>query len=151
MENQFAITHRNREILLHYLTTVSEEKLLAIPEGFNNNIWWNIAHTVVTQQVLVYKFSGLPMMVNNDMVAKYMKGTFPTGTPSPEEIATVKELLFSTVKQTEEDYSNGVFKTFSSYTTSAKFQLDSVEDAITFNVYHEALHIGAIIALLKKV
>lgn len=151
MENQFAITHRNREILLHYLTAVSEEKLFAIPEGFNNNIWWNIAHTVVTQQVLVYKFSGLPMMVNNDMVAKYMKGTFPTGTPSPEEIATVKELLFSTVKQTEKDYSNGVFKTFSSYTTSAKFQLDSVEDAITFNVYHEALHIGAIIALLKKV
>jgi hypothetical protein len=48
---------------------------LKVPEGFNNNIIWNIAHVIVTQQILVYKLSGLPMIVTDEMVEKYRKGT----------------------------------------------------------------------------
>ena len=56
------ITRKN---LLKYLNTLSIEELNIIPEGFNNNIFWNIAHVAVTQQILVYKLSGLKMdMVN---------------------------------------------------------------------------------------
>jgi hypothetical protein len=33
------------------------EQLNKIPEGYNNNLIWNIAHVVVVQQMLVYKLS----------------------------------------------------------------------------------------------
>jgi hypothetical protein len=51
------------------------EQLNKVHEGFNNNIIWNIAHVIVTQQILVYKLSGLPMIVTDEMVEKYRKGT----------------------------------------------------------------------------
>jgi hypothetical protein len=47
------------------------------PEGYSNNLIWNIAHIIVVQQMLVYKLSGLPMMISDEMVEKYKKGTKP--------------------------------------------------------------------------
>ncbi|WP_370628048.1 DinB family protein [Cellulophaga sp. HaHa_2_1] len=52
MEKLFNITLQNRKILYKFLKDTPREQLLKIPEGFRNNIWWNIAHVVVTQQVL---------------------------------------------------------------------------------------------------
>jgi hypothetical protein len=33
-------------------------QLNIVPDGFNNSIAWNIAHILVTQQLLHYKLSG---------------------------------------------------------------------------------------------
>jgi hypothetical protein len=46
----------------------------------------NIAHIIVVQQMLVYKLSGLLMMISDEMVEKYKKGT------KPEDIATQSEV-----------------------------------------------------------
>jgi hypothetical protein len=57
------------------------EQLNKVPRGFNNNIIWNIAHVIVTQQILVYKLSGLPMIVTDEMVEnteRYKKQHFAT-------------------------------------------------------------------------
>jgi hypothetical protein len=42
-------------------------------EGYSNNLIWNIAHIIVVQQMLVYKLSGLPMMISDEMVDKYKR------------------------------------------------------------------------------
>jgi hypothetical protein len=42
-------------------------------EGYSNNLIWNIAHIIVVQQMLVYKLSGLPMMISDEMVEKYKR------------------------------------------------------------------------------
>ena len=149
MEKLFNITLQNRKNLYKFLNEIPREKLLKIPEGFRNNIWWNIAHVVVTQQVLVYKLSGLPMRVSDELVDKFRKGTVPDGTATEEEIEIMTGFLFSTVEWMQEDYENELFKKFNEYTTSVHITLSSVEDAIAFNVYHEGLHLGAILALLK--
>ncbi len=86
MNSELAITLQNRKNLLAILENTSKEDLLRIPKEFSNNIWWNIAHVVVTQQILVYKFSGLPMLVSDELVAKFMKGTVPDGTATDIEI-----------------------------------------------------------------
>tara|TARA_R110002051_G_scaffold95735_3_gene165777 strand:+ start:23324 stop:23788 length:465 start_codon:yes stop_codon:yes gene_type:complete len=149
LEKLFNITLQNRKNLYKFLNEIPREKLLKIPEGFRNNIWWNIAHVVVTQQVLVYKLSGLPMRVSDELVDKFRKGTVPDGTATEEEIEIMTGFLFSTVEWMQEDYENELFKKFNEYTTSVHITLSSVEDAIAFNVYHEGLHLGAILALLK--
>lgn len=147
MQQQFTIVRQNRKILYNYLTNLSEDELFTIPKAFNNNIWWNIAHVVVTQQILVYKLSGLPMNISEYLVAKYKKGTSPKSKPSDAEVAEIKKLLFELPEQTEADYDKGMFKDFNAYMTTPKIELTSVEDAIQFNSFHEGLHLGSILAL----
>lgn len=151
MEQLFTITQQNRKILYRYLTHTPEPYLFAIPDGFNNNIWWNIAHVVVTQQKLVYGLSGLPLNISQELVSKYEKGTFPLDQPDPSETKEISKLLFALHERTVEDYERTVFKNFRPYMTTPKIELNSVEDAISFNVFHEGLHLGSILALLRAV
>ena len=67
----FELTATSRKMAAPYLEKYTLEQLNTIPEGFSNTIFWNIAHIVVTQQLLVYKLSGLPMQVSDDLVEKY--------------------------------------------------------------------------------
>lgn len=151
METQFTIITQNRKILYHYLKNTPVDVLFTIPEGFNNNIWWNIAHVVVTEQKLVYGLSGLPLNISKDLVEKYQKGTFPQENTAKTEVEKIKTLLFSLPEQTKLDYERGAFKGFKSYMTTPKVELNSVEDAIAFNAFHEGLHLGSILALARAV
>ncbi len=151
MEKIFDITLKNRNILLQIMEGTPMGQLLCIPEGFRNNIWWNMAHVVATQQILVYTLSGQPVRIPLDFVDKFKKGTVPDGTATLEEIGTVKEFLFQTLEWTREDYANGLFKNFRPYTTSVDVALNKVEDTFAFNAYHEGIHLGTIRALQKVV
>lgn len=104
---------------------------------------------VVTQQLLVYKLSGQAMRVDDALVEKFKKGTVPDGTATDKELQLVEELLLPTVAWMQEDYGNEIFNGYNEYTTSANVSLKTVEDAIIFNVYHEGLHLGAILSLMK--
>lgn len=149
-ENLFGIMLQNRRNLHTILTETPKEKLLKIPEGFNNNVYWNIAHTVATQQLLIYKLSGLQMRIPNELVAKFAKGTVPDGTATEEEMMMVADFLISTAEWLIEDYDTALFQTFNEYTTSARVTLKNVDDAIVFNLLHEGLHLGQISLLLKQ-
>lgn len=150
-ENIFEITLQNRRNLHSILTNTPKEKLLAIPEGFNNNIFWNIAHVVVTQQILCYKLSGLEMRVPEELVDKFKKGTVPEGTATDNEIKTIAKLLVPTIEWTQQDYNAQLFENYNQYTTSARVTLKDIDDAMSFNLFHEGLHIGVIILLLRLV
>ena len=149
MDFAFDATIKNRIILKAFLEKYSLEQLNKVPEGFKNNMFWNIAHTVVTQQLLAYDFSGLPMLVNDEMVAKYRKGTKTEHVASQVEVDKIKGLLFTTIEKTKEDYNNGVFKIYKEYNVSTGSTLTKVEDAITFNTFHEGIHLGYILAQKK--
>ena len=149
MNTQLDITLQTRKILYKILKNTSRENLLKIPDGFRNNIWWNIAHVVVTQQLLVYKLSSLPIKISQELVDKYKKGTVPDGTVTDDEIDEILGFLFSTLEWTIKDFENGLFKKFNEYPTSAGVTLKNVDDAITFNLFHEGLHLGAILSLQK--
>lgn len=144
------ITIKNRKLLKNFIENHSLEDLNKVPKNFNNNIIWNIAHTIVTQQLLVYNLSGLPMVVSDEMVAAYRKGTKAENDLSQSEVDLIKGLLFSPIEKTKEDYDNKVFQTFNQYTVTTKSILSSVEDAIEFNNFHEGIHLGYILALRKS-
>ncbi len=150
MDYAFDINLKTRAILSSFLENFSLEKLNKVPEGFSNNIFWNIAHVVVIQQLLVYNLSGLPMLINDAMVAKYKKGAKTENDVTQDEVNELKTLLFSTVEKTKEDYNNGLFKGYSSYTTSTNSTMVTVEEAIAFNNFHEGIHLGYILALKKS-
>jgi hypothetical protein len=149
METIFAINLTSRNVLLKFLENHSLEKLNTIPEGFSNNLIWNIGHIVVVQQLLVYNLSGLPMMVSDEMVEKYRRGTKPEHTIAQEEVDEIKKLLFSTLEQTKIDFSKNVFQNYNEFTSMSGFTMKSAADAIEFNNYHEALHTGIMMQIRK--
>ena len=151
MNFALGIIEKNRKILYKFLNEDSLENLNTIPKGFNNNIFWNIAHVVVTQELLVYNLSGLPMMVNDDLVTKYKKGTRPEALVTQEEVDEIKGLLFSTFNRLVEDYNNGKFENYTPYTTSTNTTIGNAEEAIAFNLFHEGIHLGYILALKRVI
>lgn len=109
MSSVFETQQTIREILLKILDNHSLEQLNKIPEGFNNNIIWNVAHCVAAQQTLVYKLSGLPTMVSEDFILKYRKGTKPEEDVSEEEVNEIRAFLLSTFEKTKNDFQSGLF------------------------------------------
>lgn len=149
MKKLFEITLQNRKFLYKILKDMPRNLLPGIPVGYRNNIWWNIAHVIAIQQLLVYRLSNLRLLINEDLANKFKGGTVPDSTPSEKEIKEVAAYLFSTAERTQQDYENNVFGEFKAYTTINKVTLKSVEDALAFNVFHEGLHLGVILSLQK--
>jgi hypothetical protein len=149
VQQVFETTIRSRNMILELLQKHTLEQLNKIPEGFNNNLIWNIGHIIVAQQVLVYKLSGLPMMIADEMVDKYKNGSRPERDVTQAELDEIKILLFDSINKTTIDYNNGVFKTYNEYTTSIGFNLKNAEEAIVYNNFHEGLHLGIMMSLRK--
>jgi hypothetical protein len=125
------------------------EQLNKIPEGFSNNLVWNLGHIIVAQQGLVYRLSGLPINVSAEMNEQYRNGSKPTGTTTQAEVDELKALLFSLIEKTKADYTAGKFITYNEYTTGTGFHLGNINDAMEFNNYHEALHMGFMMNIRK--
>lgn len=147
----FDVTYKNRILLKGILEQLSLKELNTIPSGFKNNVIWNIAHTIATQQILVYKLSGLPTLVSDEFIEQFKKGTKPEREVTQEEVDNIKDLLFATLEQTKMDYANQIFNSYNEYTTSTNSTLTCVEDAIGFNCFHEGIHLGYILALKKSI
>ena len=151
MKQAFDITYQNRKVLLTFLQNYSLEQLNKVPTGFNNNIIWNIGHIVVVQQLLAYKLSGLQPMISSELIAKYARGTKPETDATTYEVEEIKGLLFKTIEQTKDDFESSIFKTYREFTNDLGFTLTSIEEAISFNNFHEAVHLGMIMSIRKFV
>ena len=149
MNQAFEITQQNRKILHIYLQKYSLEQLNKIPEGFSNNLIWNIGHIIVVQQLLVYKLSGLQPMVSATLISKYARGTRPESDVSQAEIDEIESLLFKTIEQTKTDLENNVFKNYHEFKNELGFTIKSAEEAIAFNYFHEATHLGIMMSIKK--
>ena len=149
MHQVFDITRTSRKVLSQFLESHTLEQLNKVPHGFNNNLIWNIAHIIVVQQMLVYNLSGLPMMVSEDMIAKYKRGTKPESDVAPEEVDAIQSLLFETINRTKADFNEKIFKSYQEFTSMSGFTMRNAEDAMAFNYYHEGMHIGMMMSIRK--
>lgn len=149
MQQVLATTMKSRKMILELLQNYTLEQLNKIPSGFNNNLIWNIGHIIVAQQVLVYKLSGLPMLISNEMIEKYKNGSKPEQEVTQTELEEISKLLLDTINKTAADYSNGIFKEYNEYTTSIGFDLKNAEEAMVYNNFHEGLHIGIMMTIRK--
>lgn len=131
-----------RKNLLKILQNTPHKDLVAIPDGFNNNIYWNIAHSVATQQLLCYYLSGNPFRIDKYWVENYKKGTLANLNVSESEVEDLGFLLIETSKILMKDYDDDFFTDYTAYSTSFGVDLKNIQDAIIFNNMHEGLHLG---------
>ena len=151
MEKLFETALFTRMSLLKILESKSYEELVCIPKNFNNSIFWNIAHLLVTQQLLCYKLAGLEIKIDNDFVVKYGKGAIATKEVELSDIQYVKKHLVPAMDQIKKDYYEGLFTNYGAYMTSTGIELKSVEDALGFSSYHDGIHLGIVLSLIKIV
>lgn len=149
--NAFEITRVTRRNILGLIENLTDEQLNTIPEGHSNNIVWQLGHLLATQQLLTYGLSGNDIILSDNIIEEFRKGTAPKVVYSNEDIEELKAVFIEVVDRTELDFNEEVFVSFDSYTTSFGITLNSIEEAINFNNVHEGLHMGLIMALRKLV
>jgi DinB superfamily len=151
METTLSIFKNNRNVYLRLLESFTLEQLNKIPQGFSNNIIWNIAHIIVTQQILVYKLSGLTLLVSGEMEELYKNGSKPTCKTTQAEVDEIKNLLLATVAKTKSDFQTpNFFTNYNEFTTkSTGFTIDSAKTALEFNNFHEGVHFGIMLQIKK--
>ena len=151
MEQIIETLRVTRNNIINLVDGLSNDQLNRIPVGFNNNLVWNMGHVLVTQQLLVYRLSGLPGFVTDEVIERYRKGSKPQAPVSMAEISEIKNQLMSVVDKTKEDWTQGEFLEYKEYPASFGIVLKNAGDAMQFNNSHEALHLGYMMAMKKLV
>lgn len=151
MKTQLEIIRKARQSLIGIVSELTDEQLNRIPAGFNNNIIWNMGHLIASQQGLCYIRSGKPIVVDEGYLKLFKPETKPDGIISAAAIDTIKKLLLPTIDRLESDYGQNHFSDFKTFINRYGVEIRSIEDCISFLVFHEGLHYGYILALKRAV
>ena len=149
MNYPFEIIRKTRVNVLKMVEGLSIDQLNKIPQGFNNNLIWNIGHLVAVQQNLCYKQAGLPIIIDETYFDTYKSDTKPDGLANEAGLEQIKELLVSTINQLEVDYKKNLFANYVPRPTRYNVDINNIDEAITFLLFHEGLHTGYILALKR--
>jgi hypothetical protein len=153
MSTDLELMRISRNNVKELISDLTQEQLNKIPDGFNNNLIWNIGHLISTTELLIYGLTGIEEKLDNDVIKKYRKGTAPAGVVDEAEITVLLEKLEAQVDELEEDLDSDLFTntSFQKYPTSFGYTLTNVHEAVQFNSMHEALHLGYMMAMKKNV
>lgn len=151
MNKLFETALFTRNTLLQTLESMTTEEMLKIPERHRNSVFWNVAHLMVTQQLLFYRLSGLPLHIDEGFVERYGKGSRATEKVSAEDIQFVREKIVPLCEKAQQDFKNGLFRSYKPYMTSTGIELASIDEALQFSAFHDGIHLGVVLSLKKLV
>jgi len=145
------IIERPRLALFKLIEGLTIEQLNKVPEGFNNNIVWNIAHMVAAQQGVCYLRAGLKTVIDEEFYYAFKPDTKPEKFIDEQQLDVIKDLAVTTLQQLEADYNNNLFANYVPWTTRYGVQLNTIDEAIRFLPFHDGLHTGYVMALKRVV
>jgi len=140
-----------RTYLLKLISELTTEQLNKVPEGYNNNIIWNLGHMVAAQQGICYKRAGLDMIIEEDFFETYKPGSKPERFVNDEEIAIIKERLITSLDRFEADIDSGIFVNYTPVMTRYGVELTNIDNATAFLPFHDGFHMGYVLALKRAV
>jgi hypothetical protein len=147
MTKQFEILRKTRQFLLNHVSELTTSQLNEVPEGFNNNIIWNLAHMAASLQNVCYLRNELPIKMDEALFQAYKPGTKPADLVDGNKVEQIKFLLLESVDTLREDYENKLFQNFKPWKNRYGVSHQTMEDSINFLVFHDGLHVGYIMAL----
>lgn len=141
----------NRKMFESYLNGLSLQDLFKIPNGYRNNIVWQVGHIISVQQQLVYLRSGLPLKIPVEFSKKYGRGSTPDEVINEEDFNEIKSLLFNPIEELEKDLQSNIFENYEPLTTLPGMVLSNVNDALEFNNFHDTIHLKRCEALKQAI
>lgn len=146
MNLKIDLIRKTRSKALEIISGLSLPELNKIPEGFNNNIIWNLGHLIAAQEGIFYLRGKLELNIEQEFFNSFKNGSRPEREMHAEEIEKIRSLLFSSLDQFESDLGKNAFQNYPAWTTSMGITINSIDDAINFLPFHEGLHMGYIMA-----
>ena len=129
---------------------LSEEQLLEVPDGSTNNVLWNVGHIIYTNCALTYRRSGLDMPIPETYIDLFKGGSSPSDWEDTPPVKEIMDHLNTSTAKICEDYKAGIFKDFEAFELFPGYKIESIEDALAFNVMHESMHVGIASKLVKQ-
>lgn len=133
------------------IQSIPKDKMMTIPNGFSNNIYWHTGHILTVQHSLLYRRCNLELGLDSSYLDYFAKGLSPASFDDriPEIDTLLKQLEHSIValennldKYADKKYDDDV-------TVSFGFTLNSFNDAVIALPYHESYHLGSMNVLKK--
>lgn len=151
MKELIDIMRGGRKFLISLLNGVPVEKMNEIPNGFNNNLAWNVAHMIANQQILCYRNAGAEPVIADEFIDKYKTGTRPENFIDENEVKKFFQYLLSTIDRFEKDSETKMFKHYEprEFKSYPGLKLENIKDAAKFVTFHDGLHIGYCMALKR--
>ncbi|WP_202077796.1 DinB family protein [Caldalkalibacillus salinus] len=136
-----------RGYFFHVLEGVTEAEAEMIPDGFKNNIRWNLGHVYLDQYLWIEAVTREQIDYPRAYDQWFGFGTTPADftdeTPSFDEL---KEKLYHQVSQIERDYGHRLEEVFP---PTEMEDLTTIEQAIVRMIFHEGMHVQAVIDFKK--
>jgi hypothetical protein len=151
VEFSLSMLDMTRHRMLKLVEGLTSEQLLRVPTGFHNNLLWNLGHVIAVQQSLCYERIELPLRVPSYLIAPFRKGTHPGEWTGTMDLEDIKTWLMESLRVLREDLHKNVFATFTPYETGTATKLASISDILSFDTWHEAMHLGTMMAMFKLV
>ena len=148
---QLITLRKIRQFTLATIEGLTETQFNQIPEGYNNNIVWNLAHMIAAEQGVCYLRSGIPTVVPEEFYHAYKPGSKPQNTVPEAEIESIKMLLLSSIDKLEQDLDAQTFDGYTPWATRYGVEMNNINDALNFLPFHEGMHLGYIMALKRLV
>lgn len=145
-ERMFEEMNAWRGYLLKSLDGLSDEQWQKTPDGFKNNILWNAGHIAWAQAAFIYDMSGVESPISADYKTWFDNGSSPAGWETMPDIAEVKATLASLGKSIQADHEAGKFGERTPFDLGG-ITINTFEDAMAFNTWHEGIHLGIIMQL----
>jgi len=142
-----------RSQTLEAMGGVTEELADRIPACFRNNIRWHLGHIYTVTEFLAFLKLNLPMNLPEGFMERFPNGKSPLddideSVPLPT-LPELESLLKEQYERVREALTSRLNENTPTLTTSTGLDLNTPEQSIRYNLYHEGLHFG-IITVYKK-
>jgi len=143
----------NRTQTLKAMEGVTEELADRIPPNFRNNIRWQLGHIYTVTEILAFLQLKLPMNLPEGFMERFTNGKSPLDdidktVPLPT-LPELESLLKEQYERVREVLTGRLNESIPILNTGLDFDLHSPKELLTYNLYHEGLHIGIITAYKK--
>ncbi|WP_161625283.1 DinB family protein [Pontibacillus halophilus] len=141
-----------RSVLLNEIKDIEETEADIIPNGFPNSLRWQLGHTYLSVEYLVFAKSGRTPVIPEDYPTLFGGGTHPdqweVKGPSLHELrqqlTEQKERLLNDLKGSTSESLREPFQ-------PGPYTFETVGEMLLFTLYHESEHIGLIKGLKRTI
>jgi hypothetical protein len=140
------------QVILNTVKDLSEEEAQVIPEGFNNNILWNLGHLYVSQEYFAFGIANEPTKAPESFALFFGRNTKPaTWTDQPPTLLEVVNLLEEQPNRIREQLENRLDEIIANPFSIPGLTLKTFDELLAFTLFHQGGHLQALKSLIKAI